>query len=145
MTMAQPMAIPGDVFLDVIARLKVARNRIVPESGSFIGWKKGRAPDGNCVLIRLEVPAEARRGSYNRECFAEAVRVLEIVGADSATSLWPGGGDPITYRVGEVARCHLWDEDGHQGGLHFYLSRVEAQIPYGRGGFVADPPEPTNA
>lgn len=80
------------------------------------------------VLVRLKVPADARRSNATgRKCRAEFVDVLEVVGAEVGISLHD---DSVHYRTGERVVAHLWNEDRFVecgGGIHFYLTREEAE------------------
>jgi Family of unknown function (DUF5758)/Pentapeptide repeats (8 copies) len=97
---------------------------ITPQEGSFIAWKKAIA-----FIVKLEIPAEARRTSslVGRKCRAEFVRVLEIEGAKEATTSRHG---PRTiYRVGEIVRPDKYDDDIRiecSNGIHFFLTKEEA-------------------
>ena len=103
--------------------LTIARTRTLPE-GTLIGWKK--CCDG--VLVKLEVPAEAKRShAFDRKCRAEFVKVLEVIGADEGVSQHT---PDTVYCVGETVRCDKWDEDWMtecSGGIHFYITREEAE------------------
>jgi hypothetical protein len=105
------------------ADLTIARTRILPE-GQIIGWKK--CCDG--VIVKLSIPAEAKRShAFGRKCRAEFVDVLGVIGSDKGISLHNG---TTTYQAGERVTCDKWNEDWMiecGGGIHFYLSRVEAE------------------
>ena len=104
--------------------LALARTSIVPESGEFIGFKK-------CVgntIVTLKILSDSRRSNaFGRKCRAEKCVVLAIDGADHALSMW----DPsFVYRIGEVVQCDNWNDDRWVecgGGIHFYLTRIEAE------------------
>ena len=107
------------------AELSFARTVIVPEHGSFTGWKKCKGD----VLVRVEIPACAKRSNAaGRKCRASHVKVLEIEGGHkSATSQYDYN---TTYVVGKIVECHTWCDDRWQecaGGIHFFLTRVEAE------------------
>ena len=106
------------------AALALARTSIVPESGTFDGWKLCRSG----VLVHLRIPADAARSNATgRKCRAAYVDVLEVIGGDEGVSLYDG----ITcYRAGERITCQAWDPDRLNecsGGIHFYLTRIEAE------------------
>ena len=105
------------------ADLVIARTRILPE-GDLIGWK--RCKDG--VIVKLSIPADAKRShAFGRKCRAEYVHVLEVIGSDVGLSLYDG---LTSYRICEEVRPEKWDEDWTNecsDGIHFYLSRIEAE------------------
>ncbi len=116
--------IAADLSAAKIDPIVIATTSITPETGSFEGWKKCR----NGAIVRLEIPADARRSNATgRKCRAERAKVIEVIGADVGISTY----DHTTiYRTGEMATCHLWDEDRWQecsGGIHFFITRLEAE------------------
>ena len=106
------------------ADVALAQTSIVPESGQFTGWKKCV----NNVLVRLIIGKKARRSSAaGRKCRAEYVKVAEVIGAEVGISLYD---NKTEYRVGQIVRCDKWNEDRWTecgGGIHFYLTRIEAE------------------
>ncbi len=100
--------------------------RITPESGAFEAWKACK--DG--VLVRLSIPADARRSnSTGRKCRAEFVDVIEVIGADVGIN-GTHKSRLTEYRVGERVHCHEWDDDWREecaGGIHFFMTRYEAE------------------
>ncbi len=105
------------------AELVWARTSICPE-GQIIGWKKCKYG----VIVKLSIPEDARRSNATgRKCRAEFADVLEIFRSDAAVSLHDG---KTSYRVGERVTPHEWCEDRWQecaGGIHFYITREEAE------------------
>ena len=104
--------------------LESARRLVPPESGAFEAWK--RCLHG--VIVRLSIPADAKRSSATtRKCRAEFADVLEVVGSTVGVSMH----DCMTkYRVGERVTCDRWESDRWiecGGGIHFYLTRIEAE------------------
>ena len=96
---------------------------IVPETGSFEGYKK--LADG--VVCHLLIPATAGRvGGYTgRKCRAEFAQVLDGEGF-SLTPYYP----KATYKIGEIVKADQWDPDPRiecSGGIHFFLTRREAE------------------
>jgi uncharacterized protein YjbI with pentapeptide repeats len=96
-----------------------------PEEGAFVGWKKCR----NSVIVKLLVPADARRSSATtRKCRAEFVEVLEVFGADFGASDYDNS---VIYRPGEkVSPKNGWDENRWaecSAGIHFFITRKEAE------------------
>ena len=105
------------------ADLAIARTRILPE-GDIIGWKKCR----DDVIVKLRIPEDSPRShAFDRKCRAKFADVLEIFGADKAVS----SHDPkFTYTTGERVEALNWSdkwEDECAGGVHFYISRLEAE------------------
>ena len=94
---------------------------IVPEEGSFVGFKKL----GNKTIAKILIPEDAERvGGYTgRKCRASKAVVLEGVGVSSH--------DPnFTYAVGAVLTPDSWDNDPRvecSHGIHFFLTRKEAE------------------
>lgn len=107
---------------DPDAALALARARACPPEGPVVGWKKC---DGG-VLVKLMVPAEARRGAApGRKCRAEFADVLEVVGAEVGKTRLD-----TTYRAGERVVAKNYDENPFAvcaGGIHFFLTREEAE------------------
>lgn len=94
-----------------------------PEDGAYTGWKQCR----DAVLVKLLIPASARRSSANgRKCRAEFVSVIEVIGATVGVS---NHDDTVVYRVGETVRCHKWGENRWaecSGGIHHFITKQEA-------------------
>jgi len=103
-------------------------NLVCPEEGAFIAWKQL----ANKAIAKLEIPADARRGSATtRKCRADRVKVLTI---------WDSKGYKVTegvslydpdfvYKVGEIVSVdnfdtNRWDECSY--GIHFFVTRQEA-------------------
>ena len=105
------------------AGLVIARTLIVPD-GDLRVWKKC----SNDVLVHLLIPSDARRSNATgRKCRAEFADVLEVVGADVGVSLHDG---KTQYKKGERVACDKWEENRFiecAGGIHFYLTREEAE------------------
>ena len=108
--------------------LVIASTRILPE-GTLIGWKQCRpVPDGTMVLVKLSIPANAKRShAFGRKCRAEYVKVLQVIGAKVRISTHDG---KTEYRKGKTVRCSSWCDDYTQecaGGIHFFITRAEAE------------------
>ena len=99
-------------------------------------------PDGDLVVYKqlandsiatLKIPKEAKRSNATgRKCRAEYAEVLAIQdnegGAMESGVSWYD--NSFVYRVGETVHPHEWCEDRWQecaGGIHFYLTRYEAE------------------
>jgi len=97
--------------------------QIVPEKGAFEAFKK--VDKG--AIAHLRIPASAKRSNATgRKCRAERVKVLSISdGRKKAKSARDG-----IYKVGEYTECHEWCDDRWNecaGGIHFFLTRAEAE------------------
>ena len=108
-----------------IPAMAAARTEILPREGEVAGWKKC----ANGVLVKVRVPAEARRSNATgRKCRAEFVDVLEIEPAVAqAVSTYS---ESVIYEVGKRVACDKWNEDRWTecgGGIHFFLTKEEAQ------------------
>ena len=109
---------------------------IVPETGSFIGWKKVWAAGiGRHVIVKLEILADAKRcNATGRKCRCSAAKVLEIQTLDGS----PAGIDSVEntnykphvmYTVGETVLPDSFDDDRWnecRHGIHFFITRQEA-------------------
>lgn len=108
--------------------LTAARLEILPRSGEVRGWKKCRLG----VIVELVVPDGVERSNAaGRKCRARQVRALAVHGANVGLNLRDGA---TTYRAGEVVECDRWDADRWVecgGGIHFYLTREEAEAYVG--------------
>jgi hypothetical protein len=106
---------------------------IVPETGSFKGWKKGR----NGEIVKLLIPACAERISslVGRKCRASQARVLEI---------WKDGKIVINpeyivhssyqptfqYQLHKTVKVLNFNTDYRiecAEGIHFFITRKEAE------------------
>ena len=105
------------------AELAVAQTRILPD-GDLIGWKKCK--DG--VIVKLAIPAAAKRShAFGRKCRAEFADVLEVIGASSGVS---SHDNKTEYRVGCRVAADRFDENWQEecaGGIHFFITRIEAE------------------
>lgn len=107
-----------------LSPLTAAQLFVPPQAGAFMAFKKCQ----NDVVVRLMIPEDARRSSATtRQCRAERVIVLEVYGATEGVSLHDA---KTIYRPGETVACDIWEEDRWVecgGGIHFYLTREEAE------------------
>lgn len=98
---------------------------ILPEEGSFIGWKKCR----NNVVLKLLIPENARRvNTTKRNCRASFVEVLDIIGDDKGISLYD---EKVIYERGKIIYDDWFDSDWRNEethGIHFFLTRKEAEM-----------------
>ena len=105
------------------AELAQARTSIIPE-GNIVGWKKCQ----NGVIVKLLIGQYVKRSNASgRKCRAESAKVLRIFNGEVGISLHDG---KTTYRKGETVTCDHWEENRWiecGGGIHFYLTRIEAE------------------
>ena len=105
------------------AELVIAQTRILPD-GDLIGWKKCK--DG--VIVKLAIPAAARRShAFGRKCRAEFADVLEVIDGSVGVS---SHDKKTEYRVGCRVTADRFDDNWQEecaGGIHFFITRVEAE------------------
>ena len=102
---------------------------IVPECGSFIGWKKVGA-----YIIKLKILDNAKRSNATgRKCRCSAAEVLEIQNLDGTKSdidrVHNDDYCGADYIVGEIVTPDSFDDDRwHEcsHGIHFFITRQEA-------------------
>ena len=106
------------------AELVFARTSIVPDHGPLFVWKKCQ----NNVLVRLFIPSKARRSNASgRKCRAERAKVLEVIGSEIGVSKHNAS---FIYKTGQWVRADKWNENRWEecsGGIHFFLTRIEAE------------------
>jgi len=101
----------------------------IVSEGDLVVYKQLQHGD----IATLKIPASARRSNATgRKCRAEYAEVLAIQDLDgNAKECGVSRYDVrFVYRVGETVHPHKWCEDRWQecaGGIHFYLTRYEAQ------------------
>ena len=106
---------------DAQAHKLYTERTILPE-GDLIGYKKLLGG----VIAKLRIPADAKRvgGMTGRKCRAEFAIVLEGEGRSSHDSAF-------VYEVGKkVTPTHPFDPcllDGYRSGIHFFITREEAE------------------
>jgi hypothetical protein len=115
----------GANLKDIInGTLSLAQISIVPEHGSFVGWKKCQEN----VLVQILIPAKAKRSNAtSRKCRAEYAKVLQVINAEVGVSNYNAD---FKYVKGKTVKCDKWNENRFVecgGGIHFFLTRVEAE------------------
>lgn len=111
-----------------ISPLFCAQLTIVPEVGSFVGWKKA---DGEAI-IKLEIPADAKRSNATgRKCRCSKAKVLSIehdgIFIETVKSKYDCN---FIYRVGETVEVEDFCDDRWvecAAGIHFFITREEAE------------------
>ena len=105
------------------SELAIAQTRILPE-GDLIGGKKCKGG----AIVKLRIPEAAKRShAFGRKCRAEFADVLEIIGADVATSSHDG---ETKYAVGQRVTPDRFEDDWQQEcapGIHFFITKAEAE------------------
>jgi hypothetical protein len=118
----------------------IALEQIVPETGSFIGWKQVNVYKSNNGheefiakgIVKLYIPANAKRISSGRKCRCDKAKVLKIYNPyhtdecfNTAKSMY---NDDFEYKVGEYVYADDFDEECNEcsNGIHFFLSEREA-------------------
>ena len=102
---------------------------IVPEYGSFVGWKKVGA-----YIIKLKILDDAKRSNATgRKCRCSAAEVLEIQNLDGTKSdidrIHNDSYCGADYIVGEIVTPDSFDDDRWNecsNGIHFFITRQEA-------------------
>jgi hypothetical protein len=104
---------------------------IIPEEGSFIGWKK---LENNCIA-KLQIPAKAKRtcNLMSRKCRAEYVKVLGIWNKDGEkiqSAQNHTSDKKLLYVSGKTVKPDSYDDSPFvdcSHGIHFFLIRHEAE------------------
>ena len=113
-----------------LSALVAARLSIVPVVGAFIGFKKCFTNIGGSVIVKLLIPARAKRSNgTERKCRASFVKVLALSRGTIAYSTHDAK-HKLEYRPGKIVRAHEFCEDRWRtcaGGIHFYLTPEEAE------------------
>lgn len=103
-----------------------------PSDGAFVGWKKAKSDDDRSVVIKLEIPEDAKRLSgVDRECRCDKAKVLKILDEsgeeiDKAYSIY----DPdFAYEVGMMVTPDGFEDDRWRwgNGIYFFITRQEAE------------------
>ena len=105
------------------AELAIAMTRILP-AGDLIGWKKCAGG----VIVKLRIPEDAKRShAFGRKCRAEFADVLEVIGGEVGVSRHDS---KTEYRTGQRVTPDRFSEewtDECAPGIHFFITREEAQ------------------
>ena len=123
-----------------IPEIACERLTIVPESGSFIGYKKAYTEAnshgvGN-VIVELEIAADAKRSNgTGRKCRCSKAKVISITDGmgetfDTAYSKYDYR---FKYAVGETVEVADFDDNRWKEcapGIHFFITRAEAENYY---------------
>lgn len=108
-----------------------------PVTGSFIGWKCAIDKSNHYVLIKLEIPEDAKRtsGLDSKKCRCDKAKVLEIRNftgeLKEAYSIYDY---TFVYRIGEEVSVKDFCNDRRRvcaPGIHFFMERTYALDYYG--------------
>jgi hypothetical protein len=107
------------------AELVLAKQKICPTEGAFVGWKKLQ----NNIICKLVIPHDAERMNAvgSRKCRASKVFVHEMFGATEGYDQHTG---KLLYTTGVEITPDEFDPDIRiecSHGIHFFLTRVEAE------------------
>ena len=112
----------------------IAKTSILPDEGDFIGWKQARDVNNAPVIVKLLIPADARRSNATtRKCRASEAEVLDIqnLGGKSLDGVTANSKYDVDfiYRKGETVKVsdfdmNRWNECAP--GIHFFITRQEA-------------------
>ena len=104
-----------------------------PEEGAFIGFKKCRSYEGEDVIVKLEIPEDAKRSSATtRKCRCSKAKVISITGIvtrQEYDEAFSQRDKRFVYRVGETVVPDSFDEDRWNecsNGIHFFVTKQEA-------------------
>jgi hypothetical protein len=116
-------------------------NKICPEVGSFIGWKKGFASDIESekeddvvsAIIKLEITEDAKRvNSFSRKCRCSKAKVLDIktYGGSKISEAYSINYPNFIYKVGNIIEASDFNDDPLiecAPGIHFFITEKEAR------------------
>lgn len=105
-----------------------------PTHGSFIGWKKVYDGEEGYCLVKLEIPAKAKRSSAtSRKCRAEYAKVLGVYTSDlkkiDCKKVVSFAYTRCVYEVGKIVYPDAFDENRYDecsNGIHFFIDVNDA-------------------
>lgn len=138
-----------------------------PREGEFVGYKKAYDKIGNCVILKLRIPKDAKRSSgFDNKCRCSKAFVEDIyeLGRDGIIKrgidiVYSSYDRNFKYRLGEYVEEPNYDENRFNEcshGIHFFMSEEEAKayllyfkqslnrLPFMFGSFIIDELEGTN-
>ena len=105
-----------------------------PKKGSFIGWKKCIDESEVPYIVKVEIPADAKRCSATtNKCRCSKAKVLEIQKLDGSIAdvdkVFSSYDNHFPYKIGETIEPdsfddRYWVECSH--GIHFFINREDA-------------------
>ena len=105
-----------------------------PKEGSFIGWKKCYNAYDQPFIVKLEIPADAKRSSATtNKCRCSKAKVLEIQNIDGTiadtTQVFSSYDNHFPYKIGETIEPDSFDDRYWvecSNGIHFFMNREDA-------------------
>ena len=112
----------------------VGINDQCPKEGSFIGWKKCIDIRNKEYIVKLEIPADAKRSSATtNKCRCDKAKVLLIQHINGAVSrineVYSWYDNHFAYKIGEMVYSDSFDDDFWvecSNGIHFFMKRKDA-------------------
>ena len=115
--------------------LPKARN-ICPKNGKFIAWKRAGTKDKTHVIVKLEIPEDAKRiSTFSNRCRCDKAKVLEIqdlfgnvLPDTTAISLFSNH-FIIHYKPGNIVYANGFNPDYREDcsyGINFFMTKKEA-------------------
>jgi hypothetical protein len=103
----------------------------VGQTGALVVWGKKKHTDGAWYLVKLWIPASARRTAclINRKCRAERVKTLWIESGLKRLEVVNNYSTTV-YEVGEYTEPHEYNDDIRidcAPGIHFFRTEEEAR------------------
>ena len=105
-----------------LSSLQIARLQIVPQTGSFIGYKK--LLDNSICKLLITEDAKRSNAPNSRKCRASKAIILEGNGCSKHDH-------SFLYKEGETIEVEDFDEQWWvecSTGIHFFLSKEEALV-----------------
>ena len=123
----------ADVSYEQLAIVKGVNDQC-PKEGSFIGWKKCYDYQENAFIVKLEIPADAKRcSSTGKKCRCNKAKVLEIQYLNgtsiSLICVYSHYDINFSYKVDEIVYPDSFDDDflnECSNGIHFFMNREDA-------------------
>lgn len=105
-----------------------------PKTGSFIGWKKCIGYDNIYYIVKLEIPADAKRSSSTGiKCRCSKAKVLEIQNLDgtkaNVNEVHSWYSLSFKYIIDEILEVPDFDERywfDCSSGIHFFMNKEDA-------------------
>ena len=110
-----------------LININLSQFLIVPETGSFIGYKKSK--EG--IIIKLEIQENSLRlnALSSRKCRAQQVKILKFINSKKRI-LHSSYDKKFTYKIGQIITVDNFDTDITKecsSGIHFFITKKEAE------------------